>query len=174
VQSAGSSTEYRFERHKVGAWLRRALLGWRARQSLAPTEFARRRTPRLARSANPTRDKKGSTTCCPNEKGNRGPGDRTVQKCKSAGGLCKSEKVRCRVLGRVQITDYGFERHKVGAWLRRDLLGWRARQSLAPTEFARRRTPRLARSANPTRRKEGQHVVLSLPDTSGPKPPHHP
>jgi hypothetical protein len=44
---------------KVGAWLRRALLWWSARRSLAPTrEQSSREAARLARSANPTRGRR--------------------------------------------------------------------------------------------------------------------
>ena len=43
---------------------------------------------------------------------------KTVQKCKSAYGLCKSGKVKSDY--RVRSTDYG---GKVGTWLRRVLLG---------------------------------------------------
>jgi len=83
-----------------------------------------------------------------------------VQKCKSAGGLCQSEKVKQSSESGEQITEFAL---KGGAWLRRALHRSSARQSLSPTELARRRTPRAARGAAPTRGKEGQHVVLSLP-----------
>jgi len=53
-----------------------------------------------------------------------------------------------------QITEYG---GKVGAWLRRALLWWRSRQSLAPTrERSSREAARAARGAAPTRGKENK------------------
>ena len=61
---------------------------------------------------------------------------------------------------RVRSTDYG---GKVGAWLRRALLWWRSRRSLAPTrERCSREAARLARSANPTSiQADGRFSALS-------------
>jgi hypothetical protein len=49
--------------------------------------------------------------------------ERQVQRCKSADGRWKSGKVRGREEYKVQSTEYGVERHEVGAWLCRALLG---------------------------------------------------
>ena len=83
----------------------------------------------------------------------RGTGDRGIDSAKVQIGRRPVQRCEGRAEFRVQSTDYG-RRAQVGAWLRRALLIRSARRSLAPTEFALRRTPRLARSANPTRGKE--------------------
>jgi hypothetical protein len=49
--------------------------------------------------------------------------ERQVQRCKSADGRWKSGKVRGREEYKVQSTEYGVERHEVGVWLCRALLG---------------------------------------------------
>ena len=81
-------------------------------------------------------------------------GEGEGRQCKGASRPTACAKVSAaegREGTRVRSTDY---RGKVGAWLRRALLWWRARRSLAPTrERSSREAARLARSANPTRYK---------------------
>jgi hypothetical protein len=76
-----------------------------------------------------------------------------MQRCKSAGGLCKGAKVDGRITEYgVQSTECGGRREGRGVASPRPCFDRRARRSLAPTrERSSREAARLARSANPTR-----------------------
>jgi len=91
--------------------------------------------------------------------------------------LCKGGKVEA---GKppdygVQSTDYGVERHEVGAWLRRALLEGRSRRSLAPTRGQgprKRQTKRRwaagtsGRGPQHNQARLGWHAVPTLPEAS--------